>query len=641
MSGAAGRPVTVELGSGPRPAELVRRAAGRAGLVALVGEWADGEAVLTSHPVRVAAGADVLAEPVHVNRSGFLGGGWFGRLAYDGPSRLAFYDHVVRRVEGRWWFEALAGSALTEARLAEWRALLDVAAPTPELEWRVDGVSAPPVERHLAAVEDAIELIRAGELYQVNVCTRLTGRFHGDPAGLFAAAVERLAPARAAYLAAASDDEPAIVSLSPELFLLRRGRRVESAPIKGTLPRDAPGAEVALRRSAKDVAENVMIVDLVRHDLGRVSVTGSVRPTALLAVRPAPGVWHLVSTVAGELRPDVTDADLMAATFPPGSVTGAPKAAAQAAIATLEDVPRRTFTGAIGYAGPLGLEFNVAIRTFEITGERFELGVGGGITADSVPMVEWRECGHKATPLLIAAGADTAPLGPAPVAPTAAQRAGGVFETLLAVDGRVLRLADHLARLDRSVRELYGAGLPDDLTDRVRVAAAHAPGGRAAVRVTIGPDLAVAIDVAPRGAPPGPSALRYETRPGGLWRHKWCDRAWTSPDTLYVAADGAVLETERGNVFLIEPDGTLVTPPLRDDVLPGVTRRAVLDLARDAGRPTALRAFPLAELHELPAFWTSSLSLAVPIASVDGLALPRADDVVAELAARLSPGPAA
>jgi len=299
------------------------------------------------------------------------------------------------------------------------------------------------------------------------------------------------------------------------------------------------------------------------------------------------------------------------------------------------------FSGAIGYASPVaGLELNVAIRTFEIADGRFELGVGGGITADSVPMVEWRECGHKATPLLVAGGADVAPFGPPSVAPTAAQRSGGVFETLLAVDGRVLRLADHLARLDRSVRELYGAGLPDDLADRVRAATAGAPAGRAAVRVTVGPDLAVTVEVASHGAPPGPSALRCETRSGGLWRHKWCDRAWTSPDTLYVADDGTVLETERGNVFLVEPDGTLVTPPLRDEVLPGVTRRAVLDLARDAGRPTALRAFPLAELHELPAFWTSSLSLAVPIASVDGLALPRADDVVAGLAALLSPGPA-
>jgi para-aminobenzoate synthetase/4-amino-4-deoxychorismate lyase len=266
-----------------------------------------------------------------------------------------------------------------------------------------------------------------------------------------------------------------------------------------------------------------MIVDLVRHDLGRVSEIGGVRPTALLTVRPAPGVWHLVSTVEGRLRPEVTDAALLAATFPPGSVTGAPKAAARAAIARLEDVPRGTFTGAIGYAGPLGLELNVAIRTFEIAGGRFELGVGGGITADSVPMLEWRECGHKATPLLRAAGAGNAPIG-APVDPTAAQLAGGVFETLLAVDGRVLRLADHLARLDRSVRELYGGGLPDDLPAWVRAAAAAGPAARAAVRVAVAPDQTVRIDVTPRGAPPAPTALECRPRPPGLWRHKWGER---------------------------------------------------------------------------------------------------------------------
>jgi branched-subunit amino acid aminotransferase/4-amino-4-deoxychorismate lyase len=141
-------------------------------------------------------------------------------------------------------------------------------------------------------------------------------------------------------------------------------------------------------------------------------------------------------------------------------------------------------------------------------------------------------------------------------------------------------------------------------------------------------------------APTPAQPLRAVTRlrEHGCWRHKWADRRWAVAPGLFVGADGAVLETERGNVFLLEDDGTLVTPPLRDDLLPGVTRRALLDLARDRGRRTVLRSFELAELRSRPAFWTSSLSGAVPIATVDGTALPRADELVRAFAAALIGG---
>src|SRR6185312_10882249 len=139
---------------------------------------------------------------------------------------------------------------------------------------------------------------------------------------------------------------------------------------------------------------------------GRVCEVGSVRASSLLDVEPHPGVWHLVSTVSGRLRADVGDGALLAATFPPGSVTGAPKSRAVTAIAALEAAPRGAYTGAIGFVSPSwGAEFSVAIRSFEISAGRIELGVGGGVTADSVPMLEWRECLHKAAPLLAAVGA--------------------------------------------------------------------------------------------------------------------------------------------------------------------------------------------------------------------------------------------
>src|SRR5439155_21003545 len=227
----------------------------------------------------------------------------------------------------------------------------------------------------------------AGALYQVNICARFHGRLTGDPLTLFANGLSALHPDYAAYL---RTPERTVISFSPELFLHRVGRQVRTAPIKGTRRRTVDGtyrddrAAIELQASTKDRAENVMIVDLMRNDLSRVCEPGSVSTPQLLSIRPAPGVWHLVSEVTGTLREGAGDADLIRTTFPPGSVTGAPKISALALIDELEAEPRQLFTGAIGYSSATDrAEFNVAIRTFEITGEEFELGAGGGITADS------------------------------------------------------------------------------------------------------------------------------------------------------------------------------------------------------------------------------------------------------------------
>ncbi|HEV7205915.1 MAG TPA: aminodeoxychorismate synthase component I [Jatrophihabitans sp.] len=648
VAGLAVRAVRVALGAGPSVEEVVRRADGWDGLVALRGDWAERTAIVTSHPLLVADPAeDPIAlfdtQPAVTGDAGLVGGGWFAALAFDGPGRVAFHDHLIRLVDGSWQFEALwsdeRAAVLTE-RITAWTALLagDPADGPPAV---VGSMTGPDPAEHLAAVEQAVELIRAGELYQVNVCTRLTGSFRGRPARLFADAAAALRPSRGAYVAG---ERSAVVSLSPELFLVRRGREIMTAPIKGTLPRDAEGNDERLRNSAKDTAENVMIVDLMRNDFGRVSEPGSVHAPLLLGVEAHPGLWHLVSRVDGRVRPEVGDAELLRATFPPGSVTGAPKVRAVAAIEALEPRPRGVYTGAIGFVSPLwGAEFNVAIRTFEIAADRIELGVGGGITADSVPMLEWRECLHKAAPLLRAAGVEPPP---APVRPpTRTQLAGGLLETLLAIDGRVLDAADHLARLDRSCREVFDAGLPAGLAAQVDAAARDLP-GRAVVRVVVGPDRRATVAAAPARPPASAAPAVVVPRSDVLWRHKWADRAelvaierGVRPAVpLFVAADGTVLETARGNVFLIEDDGTLVTAPLRDDVLPGITRRLLLDLARDEGRPTALRPFDRAELLRHPAFWTSTLSGAVSITRLDGTPLPRADDLIAGLARRLLGG---
>ena len=632
----------IDLGAGPAPDEVLRRLSGEPGLACLWGSWAAGTSIM-SRPLVTSddvAALDLLpaVAPAGGVTSGVTGGGWLGWLGYDCPAHLAFYDHLLRHKSGRWSFESLWSpprEAALVARLAQLCAVL--AGPPAEADWQLGQFGGASQSRHLRAVEEAIGLIRAGELYQVNVCTRLSARFAGSAAGLFASAAATLQPTYGAFVQGSSR---ALASFSPELFLHRQGRDVTTSPIKGTRARDATelGAR-ELRRSAKDTAENVMIVDLMRNDLGRVCEPGSVRPRELLGIQAHPGVWHLVSTIDGRLRPDVTDAGLFAAAFPPGSVTGAPKLRAVEAIAELEDVPRGIYTGAIGFAGPtVGVQLNVAIRSFEIAAGRIELGVGGGITAESVPELEWRECLHKAAPLLGAVGSALEPgVDAGERLPSAAQRAGGLIETMLAVDGIVLRLADHLTRLDLSCRELYGAGLPAQVATAVRSAAGS---GRMALRLVVTPALEFTVHAAPAPVPPACTELRTVTGRGGVWRHKWADRAWLTSieaagSALFVADDGAVLETSRGNVFMLCANGTLVTSPLRDDVLPGITRRALLDLARDDGRPVELRDFTVAEMRAAAAFWTSSLSGLVPIGAVDGRPIGRRDLLLAELAARL------
>ena len=204
----------------------------------------------------------------------------------------------------------------------------------------------------MSAIDECRERIAAGEIFQANLCLRLDADWKGDPLDLFARTAGTLEPRHAGVVAGPWG---AVCSLSPELFLRRRGREVVTEPIKGTAPRvlaagregsRAEDARAALAASVKDRAENVMIVDLMRNDLGRVCEYGSIEVSALNEPRPAPGVWHLVSTVRGRLRPEAGDSDLLRASFPPGSVTGAPKIQAMRVIAELEAGGREAYTGA-------------------------------------------------------------------------------------------------------------------------------------------------------------------------------------------------------------------------------------------------------------------------------------------------------
>jgi para-aminobenzoate synthetase component 1 len=252
---------------------------------------------------------------------------------------------------------------------------------------------------YAVAVDAVRDAIASGDVYQVNLVQHLSAPFAGDPATL-AARFASLSPHSPEPLRAS---QWAVVSASPELFLARRGRRVWTMPIKGTRP---AGERADLLRSAKDVAEHVMIVDLERNDLSRVCEPGTVHWPELMATRRLAGVEHMVSTVTGTLRDGVGLAELLAATFPGGSVTGAPKIAAVDLIAALEPVGRGASMGALGRVRGNGdVDLALTIRTFAIAEARIHLWVGGGVVWDSDPAEEVEESWTKARPLLDAIGA--------------------------------------------------------------------------------------------------------------------------------------------------------------------------------------------------------------------------------------------
>ncbi len=654
-------PLRVDLETWRAP--LLLRA--RTGATALLGTWAGGSRALLAPGPPVAVATDpqdpfgTLEQLPSVPGgapTGAVGGGWFGLLGYllggslepvgGAPPRpaplpgaaLAFHDHVLRQdPAGDWWFEALvtperAGplrERLDDLRARAARLAADRTGPQEVRTgtWR----ATPSAAGHAAAVEACVERIRHGDLFQANLCQRLEGRLEGDALDLFVRAWRALRPAKAAYV---QGPWGVVASLSPELYLEHRDRRVLSSPIKGTRPRgpDVVADEEAraeLQGAEKDRAEHVMIVDLVRNDLGRVCATGSVRVSALAEPREAPGVWHLVSDVRGELPDGVGDAALLAATFPPGSVTGAPKVAAMRVINELESTGREAYTGAIGLVSPLsGLDLNVAIRTFEAHGERVWLGVGGGIVADSTGAGEAREAADKAAPLLAAigsppfavdaaalsAGAPVLPVRTSPVPLPRPEPSRGVFETVLVRDGAAVALDEHLARLSASTIELYGDAVPlRPLIAAVRTAIAQADLGSdaARLRIDVVPGLggrlasrAVCTPLPP--ASPSPVPLAPVVVPGGLGPHKWADRrlwealAAQDPDALVLAVDldGLVLEAARSSVFARLHDGSRVTPPLDGRILPGIARAREIARLRAEGARVDERPLPLAELRD-------------------------------------------
>ncbi len=417
--------------------------------------------------------------------------------------------------------------------------------------------------------------ISDGDYYQVNLTTRLRADFGGDGRALFAAL---RAAQPDAYCAHLDGDAWQLLSVSPELFFdWRPEGTLTTRPMKGTAPRHAAAAADAeaaraLRASAKEQAENLMIVDLLRNDLARVAATGTVRVPRLFDVEALPSAWQMTSTVQAATRPEVGLTDVFRALFPCGSVTGAPKIAAMAAIAALEDAPRGAYCGAIGLIRPGGhASFSVGIRTVVIDGARgrAECGIGSGIVFDSAAAAEYAEWLIKRRFLLRATAAFA------------------LIETLRLEAGQYWLRSHHRQRLQASAEHFGFACDPARVDAALAALAAEPRPGAWRVRLLLDRHGAVhtecyALEAAPEqrrfamAATPvnsGDEFLAHKTTQRVAYqRHAPPPDCF---DTLLWNERGEITEFTRGNV-VVELAGRRVTPPLACGLLPGVLRAELL-----------------------------------------------------------------
>ncbi len=324
-------------------------------------------------------------------------GAAIGFFRYDGSFCFGFYENVYRHQanqEASYWlaprpeitFKKTATTQLLEA-----------------LSFASDVTAAEFCE----SVRLAQEEIAAGNIYQVCLAHRFIASCQGNPWPIYLALRKKSPAPFAAYLQLGTET---ILSSSPECFLKMEERHIVTRPIKGTLPRGSTLQEDAqhalkLQQSPKENAELIMITDLLRNDLGQICDYGTVTTPQLLQLEEYPHVFHLVSTIEGKLRKEVSHVKALAACFPGGSISGAPKKKALEIIEQLELAPRGIFTGAIGYFGFDGKsQFNIAIRTMTVRDGMAEFHVGAGITSDSIPEEEWEETLHKAAGILAATG---------------------------------------------------------------------------------------------------------------------------------------------------------------------------------------------------------------------------------------------
>lgn len=439
---------------------------------------------------------------------------------------------------------------------------------------------------YLNRIRQIHEAIRRGDTYQINYTTRLHLQAYGNPVSLYRRLRQPVPYAVLSHLPDAAGKSAWTLCFSPELFLkIGADGTISTEPMKGTAPILGDGQDerraAELQNDPKNRAENVMIVDLLRNDLGKIAQTGKVCVPEPFKVSRFGSVWQMTSTIQAQALPHITATDILRAAFPCGSITGAPKRMSMQIIESLEAEPRGLYTGSIGYlkpcAGGLGFEgiFNVVIRTLSLKPVSDDLyhgvyGVGSGIVIDSDPAAEYRECGWKARFL------------------NELRPAFGIFETMH-VENRQCRLLDlHLGRLKTSAQAL-NLPLPDDGETRIRQYIAKLPDGLFRLKAELVSDDLILSHAATAELPasqrvipaPQPLPRRDYLRRFKTTRRALYDQAWQTAETqgafdsLFFNSDDLLLEGGRSNVF-IKYQGQWLTPSLDLDILNGVMRQAVL-----------------------------------------------------------------
>ncbi|HGO8086944.1 TPA: chorismate-binding protein [Neisseria meningitidis] len=440
---------------------------------------------------------------------------------------------------------------------------------------------------YLDRIRQIHEAIRRGDTYQINYTTRLHLQAYGNPVSLYRRLRQPVPYAVLSHLPDAEGQSAWTLCFSPELFLnIASDGTISTEPMKGTAPILGDGQDerraAELQADPKNRAENVMIVDLLRNDLGKIAQIGKVCVPEPFKVSRFGSVWQMTSTIQAQALPDTSFADILRAAFPCGSITGAPKKMSMQIIESLEAEPRGLYTGSIGYLNPssggLGFEgaFNVVIRTLSLTPLSDGIyqgvyGVGSGIVIDSDPAAEYRECGWKARFL------------------NELRPDFGIFETLRAENGRCTLLDRHLCRLKTSAQAL-NLPLPDGCENQIKQYIADLPDGAFRVKALLASDgisLSRAVlnrltdkqrvIISPTILPAQNYLRRFKTTCRTVF-----DQAWQTAETqgafdsLFFNSDGILLEGGRSNVF-VKYQGQWLTPSLDLDILNGIMRQAVLD----------------------------------------------------------------
>jgi len=451
----------------------------------------------------------------------------------------------------------------------------------PVIQKKTSSITQQQFEGDIAKIQ---ELIKAGDTYQVNHTYRIQGELSGSPLAAYEILRQKQPGPYGAYI---EHPNGWVLSCSPEWFLQKSGNTLMTKPMKGTAKVGESSSE-ELHDDAKNRAENVMIVDLLRNDLSKISLPGSVKVPHLFEVQQHGDVLQMTSTISSTSKENLKLKELLQAIFPCGSVTGAPKKRTMELIQGLESEPRNLYCGAIAWFDPssqagLGdLGMSVVIRTLELEkNQHFQMGVGGGITIDSESADEWHECQTKAG-FLYALQNQAEPIG--------------LFETIRIEQGQACRLEMHLERITHSAKELKIKF--DSNKARSLIQEACSPLDKQSI-------YRLRLDLSAEGLLSFKTAVIQDLQPGPiLWasdllatnttmsstdpllghkvtRRKFYDQAWLAAeklgafDALFINEQGFVTEGGRSNVF-IKKDGQWLTPPLVSGCLPGVMRSLVL-----------------------------------------------------------------